>query len=103
MPAARRPGNTRILHLRSENQFPWNGSSYDPFEEMKFIISMKNLTVVGFDKLHIGAAILDFSLLQLLSNQTAQILPKLIFDLQYCSQQIANRCNSTTNTVKREV
>ena len=51
------------------------------------LLAQKNLTDVGFDKLHIGAGvILDFSLLQLLSNQTAQILPKLIFDLQSCSQ-----------------
>ena len=36
--------------------------------------------------LHIGAAMLDLSLLQLPSNQTAQILPKVIFDLPNCSQ-----------------
>ena len=46
--------------------------------QRKFIISI-NFTVVRFDKLHIGAAILDFSLPQLLLNQTAQFLPKLIF------------------------
>ena len=45
----------------------------EPWSSKEIIISIKNFTVVGFDKLHIGVAILDFSLLQLLFNQTAQI------------------------------
>ena len=38
------------------------------------MISIKNFTVAGFEKLHIGTAILVFSLQHLLSNQKAQIL-----------------------------
>ena len=45
----------------------------EPWSSKEIIISIKNFTFVGFDKLHIGVAILDFSLLQLLFNQTAQI------------------------------
>ena len=38
------------------------------------ISTKKNFTVAGFVKMDIGAAIFVFSLQQLLSNQTAQIL-----------------------------
>ena len=35
----------------------------------------KNFTVVGFDKPHVGAAVLDFHLLQLLSLKVFKIVP----------------------------
>ena len=69
------------------------------------MISIKNFTVAGFEKLHIGVAILVFFIATsaLKSNSSNSLKLELIFDLQNCSQPTANRYNNITDMVKREV